>query len=272
MAHVNLPKTSQTGANEWADVEDNDQAIVDEVIGGLDNTNIDASAAIAYSKLASMSTGAVLLGNAGTPTATTLTNLTLGATGAVTGITASALGSDSVTTAKILNENVTGAKLADDIVGVYRTLMEGTLEYAGSTSTVQIYTPSVDVGVANPPSVTDGIGMIYLAAADYAISGRTTFLRMRAQQLTAGTAPASTIQVRLHPVSSLSAGSITLGSVTTGSEVDFVSTAANTRAQDNSGDFAFPADGYYAIAVDSDVATAAASAHTITFQLQLHHT
>lgn len=49
------------------------------------NADISASAAIAYSKFASMATGQVLLGNAGVPTATTLSGgITVGATGVVT--------------------------------------------------------------------------------------------------------------------------------------------------------------------------------------------
>jgi hypothetical protein len=50
--------------------------------GVIVNADINASAAIGYSKLATMSTGQVLLGNAGTPTATTLSgDVTVGATG-----------------------------------------------------------------------------------------------------------------------------------------------------------------------------------------------
>lgn len=42
MGTVNLPKTSQTGSNEWADVQDNDEAIVAQVNGQLDDDNIDS--------------------------------------------------------------------------------------------------------------------------------------------------------------------------------------------------------------------------------------
>lgn len=50
--------------------------------GAIVNADVNASAAISYSKLATMSTGQVLLGNAGTPTATTLSgDVTVGATG-----------------------------------------------------------------------------------------------------------------------------------------------------------------------------------------------
>lgn len=53
MTNIVLPKTNQTGANEWADVEDNDNAIAAVVNGALDNGNLAAAAAIVDTKLAS---------------------------------------------------------------------------------------------------------------------------------------------------------------------------------------------------------------------------
>lgn len=62
----------------------------------ITNAKVSASAAIDYSKLASMSTGQVLLGNAGTPTATTLSgDVTVGATGVT------AIGANKVTDAML---------------------------------------------------------------------------------------------------------------------------------------------------------------------------
>ncbi len=52
MTQIVLPKLNQTGVNEWADVQDNDEAIKKVVNGELDNGNIAAGAGIALSKLA----------------------------------------------------------------------------------------------------------------------------------------------------------------------------------------------------------------------------
>lgn len=52
MTKVTLPRTNQTGANEWSDVESNDNAIIEVVNGNIDNENIKASAGIVASKLA----------------------------------------------------------------------------------------------------------------------------------------------------------------------------------------------------------------------------
>jgi hypothetical protein len=50
-----LPRTAQTGSNEWSDVETNDARIRDEIDGNIDNANIKANAAILGSKLADAS-------------------------------------------------------------------------------------------------------------------------------------------------------------------------------------------------------------------------
>lgn len=51
MTKVILPRLNQTGANEWADVQANDEAIATVVNGELSNENIVAGANIARSKL-----------------------------------------------------------------------------------------------------------------------------------------------------------------------------------------------------------------------------
>jgi hypothetical protein len=78
------------------------------VRGGLVNADIDAAAAIAHTKLANITAGRVLLGNASNaPTATELTgDVTVSSTG-VTSIAANA-----VVTADIADANVTAAKLS----------------------------------------------------------------------------------------------------------------------------------------------------------------
>jgi len=55
MTQVTLPRTNQTGTNEWEDVEANDRALRDVINGNLDNDNIKSAANIAGSKLADAS-------------------------------------------------------------------------------------------------------------------------------------------------------------------------------------------------------------------------
>lgn len=52
MTSIVLPKLNQAGANEWADVEDNDVAVRDVVNGKLDNGNLSGAAGITRANLA----------------------------------------------------------------------------------------------------------------------------------------------------------------------------------------------------------------------------
>lgn len=78
--------------------------------GAINNAKVASNAAIAFSKLATLATGHILAGNAGVVTDVTLSgDATIGATGVVT------IANDAITTVKILNANVTLAKLAAGI-------------------------------------------------------------------------------------------------------------------------------------------------------------
>lgn len=101
--------------------------------GAIVNADINAAAAIAYSKLASMATGNLLIGNAGVPTSTALSgDATIGATGVLT------IAANAITTGKILNANVTLAKLAAGITPAYIIKLGGKDVSAGGSATVTI--------------------------------------------------------------------------------------------------------------------------------------
>src|SRR4051794_32736090 len=61
MTQVTLPKLNQSGANEWADVQDNDEALKAVINGGLDNSNLTGSAGITDANLASPNNSAYKL-------------------------------------------------------------------------------------------------------------------------------------------------------------------------------------------------------------------
>lgn len=79
--------------------------------GAIVNADVNAAAAIDYSKLAALTSGNILVGSAGNvPTAVAMSgDATIIASGALT------IANDAITTAKILNANVTLAKLAAGI-------------------------------------------------------------------------------------------------------------------------------------------------------------
>lgn len=154
----------------------------------------------------------------------------------------------------------------------YRTIGTATSLIQNSTGGAADYwlTPGGSPRVESVDTTVQ-INSIYLASADYAISGRTSKLRIRAQVYVNGTTPAATITVGLFPVSSVAGAAgffqATLGTVVSGSTVPF-SPTSGTKNQGNSGDFTFPADGDYAIGITLSTNLAANSIVSLAAQLQ----
>ena len=98
-------------------------------------------------------------------------------------------------------------------------------------------------------------GVFQFTASDYAISGRTTQLRMRATVINNATAPARDAIVGLYPVTAVGGGndqtSVTLGTVVSGSTITFASASmtANSSLQNVTADFDVPSDGLYVLGV-----------------------
>lgn len=97
----------------------------------ITNAKVSSSAAIAFSKLGTLTTGQIVAGNAGVATATTLGgDATIGATGTLT------IANDAITTAKILNANVTAAKVDTAGVAVLGTAQQYTRTHNFSATTL----------------------------------------------------------------------------------------------------------------------------------------
>lgn len=94
------------------------------VAGTLTNNEISASAALAFSKLAALSTGQILVGNAGVVTAATLGgDATISAAGVLT------VANLAITDAKIANSTISDGKLATSY-----TKADGTRAFTGDQS------------------------------------------------------------------------------------------------------------------------------------------
>lgn len=105
--------------------------------GSVTNAKIATGAAIQYDKLATLNTGQVLVGNAGTPTAATLSgDATIDASGALT------LGSGVVETGMIADDAVTADKLASNSVDGTKLAVgsdaQGDLLYYNGTDYVRL--------------------------------------------------------------------------------------------------------------------------------------
>lgn len=172
MTQITLPKQNQTGSNEWADVQDNDEAIANVVNGNLDNNNIAANAAISYSKLASISTGSILLGNGGTPTVAQVQgHASIGNDGTVT---VSSVSDSAITTAKVNDSAITTAKINDGAITAAK-ITDGVLPYAKIKADAWTsYTPTiVGFGGTNP-----SLGNATVSAA-YCQLGKTVQYRAK---------------------------------------------------------------------------------------------
>lgn len=111
MSIVSPPVPTLGDPNSTEDVDVRNSIIqIRDVVNALDNANWAGTGAngLAYNKLATLNTGQIIVGNAGVPTAATASgDVTVDAAGVT------AIGANKVTTAKILDANVTAAKLAD---------------------------------------------------------------------------------------------------------------------------------------------------------------
>jgi hypothetical protein len=99
--------------------------------GVIVNADINAAAAIAFSKLAALTSGQILVGSVGNvPTAVAMSgDATIIASGALT------IAANAITTAKILNANVTLAKLAAGITPSHVIKFGGQLTSVGGAAT-----------------------------------------------------------------------------------------------------------------------------------------
>lgn len=108
----------------------------------ITNAKVATAAAIAFSKLAALTSGNVLVGSAGNvATAVALSgDATLIASGALT------IANDAITTVKILDDNVTLAKLAPGITPSSIVAIDGKYDFVGGSATIAINVPGVVAG------------------------------------------------------------------------------------------------------------------------------
>ena len=138
----------------------NNNAITNSKIadGAVDNAAVSGTAAIDFSKLASLSTGQVLAGNEGTPIATTLSgDVTIAADGAVT------VADDAITLAK-MEDGTQGDVLVYGASGAPERLGTGTsgqVLTAGGTGATPSWTtisagPTYTYSTSTPSGGSDG--------------------------------------------------------------------------------------------------------------------
>lgn len=170
----------------------------------------------------------------------------------------------------------TSAKPAT-LLGAYRTIHDIPGAYWDNNDTVLsqfIYGTSGLGMFPNTSASQFGRPVIPFDPADYAVSGLTTRLRIRAAVVVDDTAPAITFTVGLYPITSVGAANsirTTLGVVVTGSQAAVVSPPANQTTQAVSSDFTPPAAGIYSVGVLPSGSPAGSSGGLLYAALQVHH-
>ncbi len=166
--------------------------------GSITNTEIDAAAAIDFSKLAALASGHIIVGSAGTvPTSVAMSgDATIIASGAVT------IANNAVTTAKILDANVTSGKLAAGAATLPKVTFTGlkTLAHAAHNNTGAVTLTGAVIGdrvIAIFGAPTAGGALVaYLPGTDFEAAITQTD---QIQQLNVSDLSSKTIVVILAP-------------------------------------------------------------------------
>lgn len=121
---------------------------------------------------------------------------------------------------------------------------------------------------------TTGVApMPLLQAADYAVPGRTTTIRIDLTLAVNATAPAANFTAALAPVTAVAGGAgvlaYTLGSPVTTATVN--TPGASSRSHQESAVVALPSDGYYILTLTTSATTAANSRVGATVRLLMRH-
>jgi len=141
----------------------------------------------------------------------------------------------------------------NDGFGQYQTILQAQLIPTADLAAATYHFPIVgSTPVASGATTNFFMASIYFDDADMTATSMTQKLRLRFQVHTNATQPTITFTAGLYPVTFAGGAdtiAATLGTVVSGSTVAIASPAASLTTQGNSGDFAIPADGQYALGV-----------------------
>lgn len=167
--------------------------------------------------------------------------------------------------------NVTGAVFFEQYKRVFQAT--GYIQDALASGTKYILgTDGIATsGTAGTPGVSLALGTIfYLTASEYAVTGKTTKLLVKAILSSNATALGTTVTFGLYPVTVAGTAdvvNVTAGTVTASSTVALATPSASTVTTGTSGDFTLPSDGAYALGYVLTGSPAANHASLLTAQL-----
>jgi len=154
----------------------------------------------------------------------------------------------------------------DALIGI--DFSAGTYLFSASHPTAAQATGAISGGDKNSRTMP----FFYWDDADYAVSGQTVKLRLRAQVATNATAPTNSFVIGLHSVTVAGTADtigFTAGAVVTGSGVTHTTPGASGIVSGVTADFTVPADGAYCLAVVTDGTIANNAMAQCSAQLQV---
>ncbi len=185
-----------------------------------------------------------------------------------------------IPTEGIADGAVTAAKLASTLdpslgYAVYKDILRGSGNLTGATANTYPVPWNGAANLSTGAQPTKPIAF-YIDLADYAVTGRSTVLRIRFSILVNNTAPTINFVAGLYPISTYGGVAAetslgTLGTVTSGSTATINTPAAGPGAIAPvvSSDFAFPSAGWYVLGIAASGAQAANSHVTTDINLQV---
>lgn len=167
---------------------------------------------------------------------------------------------------------VSDSQLASPNNGVYKTILEGGGHIGAGVAAATFFFQHTGVLGASTVATTAPAKIIRLEAADYAVSGLTTKLRIRLQAAPNTTDSTVTFTAGLYPVALSGSIVYTLGTVVSGSQTGALNPSTAAFAENESTDVTIPSDDYYTIGILTSGTTAASSYTALTAQLQVRNT
>lgn len=165
------------------------------------------------------------------------------------------------------NATLTAATAA--LAGVYseRLRTSGRVSTSGASATTYLAIPANldQTGINASAAPASSLPMLNLVAADLAVSGLTSKLRVRASVLTIATAPAITITIGLYPLT-IASSLVVPGTVIAASTVAIASPGINAITTGVTSDFTLPSDGPFAVGYTLSMTPTAA--FTLQAQIQ----
>lgn len=140
-----------------------------------------------------------------------------------------------------------------------------------SAGVVATYVMKIDgtVAVVSTAAMTGATAIFPLDPASYAVTGKTVQCRVIGHVLTLNTAPLSTMNFSLIPISSVSATQVPTLAAASGSSGTIVAPAVNTMTAVYGAGFTMPAAGTYCLACVTTTATNAATQQHLRATLQV---